>query len=81
MSYFAPSSFSKNKIEVKLDLPNYVTKSDLKNATVVDASQIAKKDYLVNLKSQIDKLYIDKLAELDADKLKHVPLDQKKSIM
>ena len=33
---------NKNKIEVKLDLSNYATKSDLKNATGVDTSQFAK---------------------------------------
>ena len=30
MSYFSPYSYSKNKTEVELDLPNYATKSDLK---------------------------------------------------
>ena len=31
------------EIEVELDLSNYATKSDLKNATGVDTSQFAKK--------------------------------------
>ena len=78
MSYFPSDSYSKNKIEVQLDLSNYATKSDLKNANCVDTSQIAKKDYLANLKLQVDKLDIDKWAELDADKLKLVPADLKK---
>ena len=60
MSYFPSDSYSKNKIEVQLDLSNYATKSDLKNANCVDTSQIAKKDYLANLKLQVDKLDIDK---------------------
>ena len=51
MSYFSPYSRSKNKIEVKLDLPNYAKKPDLKNAIGVDTSQFAKKDDLGNLKS------------------------------
>ena len=34
MSYFPPYSYSKNKIEVKLDFSNYATKSDLKNVTI-----------------------------------------------
>ena len=42
MSYFPPDSHSKNKIEVKLDLSNYPTKSDLNNASRVDTSQFAK---------------------------------------
>ena len=58
MSYFPPDSYSKNKTEVQLDLSNYATKSDLKNC--VDTSQITKKDYLANLKLQVDKLDIDK---------------------
>ena len=44
----------------------------------MDTSEFAKKDDLVNLKSEVDKLYIDKLSELDADKLKPVPVDLKK---
>ena len=43
MSYFPPYGRSKNKIEVELNLSNYATKSDLKNATGVDTSQFAKK--------------------------------------
>ena len=71
MSYFPPYSHSRNKIEVKLDLSNYATK----NATGVDTSQFAKKDDLANLKTEVDKLDIDKLAKLDADELKPVPTD------
>ena len=37
-------SFSKNKI-VELDLSNYGTKSDLKNATGIDALDFAKKGW------------------------------------
>ena len=53
MSYFPPYSYSKNKMELELDVSNYATKSDLKNVTGVDTSQFAKKDYLVNLKSEV----------------------------
>ena len=76
MSYLPPYSHSKNKIEVELDFFNYATKSALKNATGI--LQFAKKDNLANLKSEVDKLDIDKLTELDADKLKPVPVDFKK---
>ena len=41
MSYFPPYGHSKNKIH--LDLSNYATQSQLKNATGVDTSQFAKK--------------------------------------
>ena len=44
MSYFPePHTHSKNKIGVELDLSNYGTKSDLKNATDVYTSQFTKK--------------------------------------
>ena len=46
-------------------MSNYATKSDLKNATGVDTSDFAKKTDLANLKSDVDKL--------DIDKLKNVP--------
>ena len=52
---------NKSKTEVELDLSNNATKSDLKNATAVNTSQFAKKCYLANLKSDVDKLDIDEL--------------------
>ena len=75
MNYCQPYSYSKNKIEVKLDRSNYATKFDLKNATCVDISQFAKKDDLANLKSEVDKLDIDKSSKLDADILSLVTVD------
>ena len=40
--YFAESHIcSKSKIKVELDLSNYTTKSDLKNAAGVDTSQFS----------------------------------------
>ena len=59
MSYFAEAyTGSKNKMKVELDLSNYATKFDLKNAASIDTSDFA---VLFNLKSKIDKLDIDKL--------------------
>ena len=52
MSYFPLYSYSENKREAKLNLSNYATNSDLKNATDVDTSQFAKRDDLANLKSE-----------------------------
>ena len=48
-------------MKVEIDFTNYATKSYLKNATGVDTSKFAKKVDLVNLKSNVDKLDIDKL--------------------
>ena len=59
-----PKSFGAN-VKVELDLSNYATKADLKNATGVDTSKFAEKVDLANLKSDVDKL--------DIDKLRHVP--------
>ena len=56
---------------------NSATKSDLKDATG-DTSQFAKKDDLANLKSEVDRLDIDKLSELHAHKFKSIPTDLSK---
>ena len=61
MSYFPPYIHSKNKTEIELDLSNYATKSDLKNATGADTSKFAKKDDLANLESEFDELHVDEL--------------------
>ena len=55
-----PNSLGAN-VKVELDLSNYATKTDLKNATVVDTSCFTKKTDLANLKSDVDKLDIDEL--------------------
>ena len=71
---------------------NYATKADLKNATDVDTSKFAKKVDLASLKSNVDKLGIDKLKnvptnlnnlkskvdKLDVDKLIPVSADLSK---
>ena len=65
MSEYFPEPKSLGKVNVGLDLPNYPTKADLKNATGTDTPSFAKKVDLANLKSNVDKL--------DIDKLKNVP--------
>ena len=54
-------------INVKVDLSNYATKTDLKNVSHVDVSSFALKSNLASLKTEVDKI--------DADKLKTVPVD------
>ena len=54
-------------MKVKLDLSNYAIKADLKNVTSVDASKFAKKIDLASLKSEVDKLDIDKLEKIPTD--------------
>ena len=48
-------------INVKLNLSNYATKSDLKNIAHVDTSNFVLKANLASLKTEVDKLDIDKL--------------------
>ena len=66
MSEYLPKpKFLGGNVMVVLDLSNYATKSELKNSTVVDIYKFAEKMDLSNLKSDVDKL--------DIDKLKNVP--------
>ena len=61
MSYFLESTANKNKIEIELDLSDYATEPNLKNAIRIDISQFAKKYDLANLKSDFDKLDLENL--------------------
>ena len=54
-------------INVKVDLSNYATKTDLKDATGIDTSNFALKSNLSSLKIEVDKLNIDKLAPFLVD--------------
>ena len=54
-------------INVKVDLSNYATKADLKNVSHVDVSSIALKSNLASLKTEVDKLDIDKLVPIPVD--------------
>ena len=52
---------------VKVDLSNYSTKTDLKNVSHVYVSSFALKSNLANLKTEVDKLNIDKLTPFPND--------------
>ena len=65
--YYPPYKSSSNNITVELDLTNYATKTDLKNITHTDVSGFASKTNLAALKTEVDKI--------DVDKLKAVPTD------
>ena len=54
-------------IKVKIDLSNYATKTDIKNILHVDTSTFALKTNLANLKTEVNKLDIDKLAPVPID--------------
>ena len=51
-------------INVKVDLSNYATKTDIKNISHAHTSSFALKTSLASLKTEGDKLDIDKLKSL-----------------
>ena len=48
-------------------MPNNATKSEVKKETNVDTSEFAKKTDLASLKSEVDKIYNEKLKTALAD--------------
>ena len=88
-----PKSFA-GRVKVELDLSNYATKADLKNAAGADTSKFAKKNDLASLKAEVHKLDFVKLEKvptvlnslksksdkLDVDKLVPVLVDLSKLI-
>ena len=79
-------------INVKVDLSSYATKTDIKNISYIDTLRFALKSNLGSLKTEVDKLDLDKLKslptnlsnlkskvdKLDIDKLAPVPVDLSK---
>ena len=96
MSKYFPKPYEPfgGDINVKVDLSNYATKKHIDNITHVDTSKFALKTNLGDLKTEVDKLDIDKLGslpnnlsklktkvdKLDIDKLAPVPTDLSKLI-
>ena len=68
-SQYFPKPFKSfgGNINVKVDLSDYTTKTDLKIVTHVDTSRFALKTNLANLKTEVDKLDLDKLAPVPVD--------------
>ena len=66
-TYYPPNKSSSNNIKVELDLSNYATKNDLKNITHVDVSSFASKTNLAALKTEVDKIDVDKLKAIPTD--------------
>ena len=54
-------------INVKVDLSSYATKADIKNISHVDTSSFVIKTNLASLKTEVDKLDIDKLVPVPVD--------------
>ena len=66
-----PYERSGGNVNIKIDLSSNETKTDLKNATGVDTSKLTVKSDLASLKTEVDKI--------DVDKLKTVPIDLNKT--
>ena len=69
MSQYFPKPYEPfgGDINVKVDLSNYATKADIKNISHVDTSSFALKSNLASLKTEVDKLDIDKLIPVPVD--------------
>ena len=70
MSQCFPKLFNSHfgdSIKVKIDLSNYGTKTDIKNISHVDTSSFELKTNLSSLKTEVDKLDIDKLIPIPVD--------------
>ena len=74
MSSYPPYKSSSNNIKVELDLTNYATKTDVKNITYVDVSSFASKTNLPALKTEVNKIDVDKLktTPIDLDRLSNL---------
>ena len=71
MTQYFPKPFrSGRNINVKVDLFNYATETDIKNISHIGTSTFILKTNLSTLKTEVDKL--------DTDKLKTVPIDLSK---
>ena len=68
--YFPPYRSFGGNVKVELDPSSYATKTDLKNLTHVHVSNFALKSNLASLKSEVEKI--------DVEKLKTVPVDLSK---
>ena len=54
-------------IIIKLDLYNFATKADLKNATRIDTPKLVAKFDLVSLKTEVNKIEVERLKTISAD--------------
>ena len=69
MSQYFPKPYEPfgRDINVKVDLTNYATKTDIKNISHVDTSSFALKSNLSSFKKEVDKLDIYELLPLSVD--------------
>ena len=65
--YFQPCRSSGKNIKLELHLSNYGTKTNLKNVTHVSTANFCTKTESRTLKTEVDKLDIDKLTAVPND--------------
>ena len=66
-TYYPLYKSSTKNVNVELDLTNYATKTDLKNIIHVDVSSYASKTNLAALKTEVNKIDVDKLKTTPTD--------------
>ena len=73
-TYYPLDKSSSNNVKLELDLTNYATKTDIKNIIHVDVSSFASKTNLAALKTEVDKIDVDKLktTPIDLDRLSNL---------
>ena len=69
MSKYFPKPYEPfgGDVNVKVDLSNSATKADIKSISRVDTSNFALKTNLATLKTEVDKLDIDRLVPIPVD--------------
>ena len=70
MSQYFPKPFNSHfgdSIKVKINLSNYETKAGIRNTSHVDTSSFSLKTNLANIKTEVDRLGIDKLEPIFVD--------------
>ena len=69
MSQYFPKPYEPfgGDINVKVDLSNYATKTDIKSISHIDTSSFPLKSNLTSIQTEVDKLDINKLKSLPND--------------
>ena len=69
MTWYFPKPYESfgRDINIKVDLSNYATKADVENISLVDTLSFVLKSNLGGLKTEVDKLGIDKLVPVPVD--------------
>ena len=69
MSQYFPKPYEPfgGDVNVKVGLSNYATTADIKNISHVDTSSFPLRTNLANLKTEVDKLDVDKLVPVPTD--------------